>query len=100
MDILQAWLFLGFAVERLTEFIIKMFPVLEKKEIKAIKVPTLISFLLALLITLGTEDLDLFKMVNLEYSIPFVGQVLTALFTAGGSDLIHKILKKLEKKEK
>ena len=99
MEVLQLWAVLGFAVERLTELIVKVFPVIEKKEISAVKVPMLISVTIALVISLGTPELDLFKMLGVEYEFPYVGAVLSGLFMAGGSELIHKIIKKLEEKE-
>lgn len=99
MEALQLWLVLGFAVERLTELIVKIFPVIEKKEISAVKVPMLISVAVALVISLGLPEVDFFQMLGVEYNFPYVGAVLSGLFMAGGAELVHKIIKKLEDKE-
>lgn len=96
MSPIQLWLVMGFAVERLTELVVKLIPVLEKAEIKAVKVPMAIALVFAIVITLGAPQLDFFKLLGAEYQFPYVGQIVSALFIAGGSELIHKVIKKLE----
>ena len=96
MEPLQLWLVMAFSVERLTEFIVKAVPAIEKQEVSAVKVPTLVALILALVVTLGTPLLDFFEMLNVEYEWPYIGQIVSALFIAGGADLVHKIIEKLE----
>lgn len=100
MDILLTWLFLAFIVERVTELITKMIPILERLKIKYVNIEMTLAFLISLLIAFGA-NLDFFRMFDIAFTLPYVGIVLSAVFMSGGSNVVHDIIKWIEKsKEK
>ncbi len=48
-----------------------------------------------LLLALGAQ-LDLFALVSIPISIPFVGMVLTGVLISRGANFVHDLLKKIE----
>jgi len=53
------------------------------------------ALLVGLLIAIGT-GLDLFALVKVPLSIPYLGLVLTGVLISRGANFVHDLLKKLE----
>ena len=91
MDVFMTWLFLSFVVERLSEYAGKLIPAIERLENDFVNTKLFIAFGFSLLFTFGA-NLDFFKAFEIEFAIPFVGIVLTAVFLSGGSNAVHDLL--------
>lgn len=91
MELVTAWLFLSFVVERLTDVTINLLPFFKKLDIVEVDIEKVIALIYALLITLGA-NIDLFAMFEIQYELPYVGAILSAILMMGGSNLIHDIV--------
>jgi hypothetical protein len=90
MTMLLAWAFLAFAVERLVELVLKMLPFIDKSKISQVDIGMALALLLSSVLAFGA-NLDFFKMFEIEFSWPYVGPAISALFMTGGSQLVHDI---------
>lgn len=90
MTMLVAWVFLAFAVERLVELMLKMFPIVDKTRIAQVDIGMLLSLLFSVVLAFGAR-LNFFAMFEIEFTWPVVGFILSALFMTGGSQLVHDI---------
>lgn len=90
MTLLVAWVFLAFAVERMVELFLKMFPFVDKTKVSQVDIGMILSLLLSLVLAFGAR-LDFFAMFEIEFAWPVVGFILSALFMTGGSQLVHDI---------
>jgi len=91
MELLTAWLFLSFVIERFVEVVTKLLPVLKNVQLKEVNVQMLIALLASGVLAFGAQ-LDFFKMFNVEFQWPYVGEALSALFMAAGSNVVHDIV--------
>lgn len=91
MDSALVWLFCSFAVERLVEQLMRVWPSLHKRQLAGIDVPTIISFALALFLAYGAR-IDFFAIFQIEFAWPSFGPLLSAVFMAGGSNAVHDML--------
>lgn len=89
--LLATWVFLAFAVERLVELVMNVVPMLDKKRVFGIQIPTLLAMALSLFLAYGS-GLDFFAMFGISFQWRPVGPAITGLFMGGGSNLVHDIV--------
>ena len=49
----------------------------------------------SIILAIGTQ-IDLFKILNLEISIPFLGNIFTGILISRGANVIHDLFKKIQ----
>ena len=91
MEIFTQWIFLAFVVERLSEYIGKLVPAIEKLENQFVNTKLVIAFSFSLLLSFGAK-LDFFTPFEIVFAFPHVGTILTAVFLSGGSNAVHDVL--------
>lgn len=94
MESLIAWLFLSVIVERIVEVLVKLIPVIDNVKIKQFDIKMLIAFIFGAVFVFGA-DLDFFRMVNIEFTLPYVGYVVSSVFVMAGSGYISDIISQL-----
>jgi hypothetical protein len=94
MESLIAWLFLSVIVERIVEVLVKLVPVIGEIRIKQFDIKMLIAFVFGAVFVFGA-DLDFFRMVNIEFTLPYVGYVVSSIFVMAGSGYISDIIAQL-----
>ncbi len=94
MESLIAWLFLSVIVERIVEVLVKLIPVIDNVKIKQFDIKMLIAFIFGAIFVFGA-DLDFFRMVNIEFTLPYVGYVVSSVFVMAGSGYISDIISQL-----
>lgn len=88
-SVLELWIFMAFVIERLTECVMRIFNLKVDGPKKYIS--HAISAFFALVICIGA-NLDFFQLIDLPFSIPYVGVVITAIFMASGSAVLHDVI--------
>lgn len=91
LDLLFVWLFLAFAVERMVEYTLKLFPIIDKKKISGIDTGMLISLIYAIPIAIFVR-LDFFSLLDIKANAPLLGYIIAAFFMAGGTEAVHTII--------
>ena len=91
MDIFDQWVFLAFIVERLSEYLGKLIPAIEKLENQFVNTKLCIAFAISLMLAFGA-GLDFFTAFEINFRYAYVGIILTAVFLSGGSNAVHDIL--------
>ena len=91
MEPILAWALLAIVTERAIEIISKMFPILNRIKIVELDIKLVLSFIIGLVLVFGAE-LVFFDMFNIHFIIPYVGQILSAIFVAAGSNYIHDLI--------
>ena len=94
MESLIAWLFLSVIVERIVEVLVKLVPAVGDIRIKQFDIKMLIAFVFGAVFVFGA-DLDFFRMVNIEFTLPYVGYVVSSIFVMAGSGYISDIIAQL-----
>lgn len=94
MESLIAWLFLSVIVERIVEVLVKLVPVIGDIRIKQFDIKMLIAFVFGAVFVFGA-DLDFFRMVNIEFTLPYVGYIVSSIFVMAGSGYISDIIAQL-----
>jgi hypothetical protein len=94
MESLIAWLFLSVIVERIVEVLVKLVPAIGEIRIKQFDIKMLIAFVFGAVFVFGA-DLDFFRMVNIEFTLPYVGYVVSSIFVMAGSGYISDIIAQL-----
>ena len=94
MESLIAWLFLSVIVERIVEVLVKLVPVIGEIRIKQFDIKMLIAFVFGAVFVFGA-DLDFFRMVNIEFTLPYVGYIVSSIFVMAGSGYISDIIAQL-----
>ncbi len=84
------WAFLAFAVERMVEVTVKIFPRLEHTKISGLNTELFLAFLYALVIAYGA-GCNFFNQFGIPFNWQSIEPAITALFLAGGSSLIHDL---------
>jgi len=62
---------------------------------REVNVPLIISILLSVTVAVFLP-VDLFELVDLPFSIPYIGSVLTGIVISRGTKVVHELLAKLE----
>jgi len=94
MESLIAWLFLSVIVERIVEVLVRLVPAIGDIHIKQFDIKMLVAFIFGAIFVFGA-DLDFFKMVNIEFTLPYVGYVVSSIFVMAGSGYISDIIAQL-----
>ena len=94
MESLIAWLFLSVIVERMVEVLVRLIPALDDVHIKQLDIKMLIAFVFGAVFVFGA-DLDFFRMVNIDFTLPYVGYVVSSVFVMAGSGYISDIIAQL-----
>jgi len=101
MNVITAWLFLAFVVERVTEAILTIFPILQRLQEQTreeVKIPLIIALLVSIVIAYGA-GMDFFQMFKIEFQWPYVGQAISAVIMAMGASPVHDIINWLQTKK-
>lgn len=93
MKIWTAIIVIAIVIETIAELLKQWFPALTRHE-WAIRLSTIA---LGVLVAL-TYNADLFAALGMTASIPFVGIILTGVLTAGGSNIVFDIIKRIKGK--
>ena len=91
MDLVFVWLFVAFAIERIIEIITNAAPILNRIKIEHFNVKMILSFIFGIIISMGI-GLNFFEMFNISFKINYLGEIISALFIMGGSNVIHDIV--------
>lgn len=72
-------------------------PVVVWLDARAVPTDRLAALIISLIICLGIgSQVDLFALLGLTIGIPYLGQILTAIILARGSNFVHDILGSLD----
>lgn len=72
-------------------------PVIGWLEARAVPADRLAALVISIIICLGIgSQVDLFALLGLTIGIPYLGQILTAIILARGSNFVHDILGSLD----
>ena len=99
MDSIASWIVISVVVERLVEVISRMFPFLNHIKIKLVDFKLLLSLILGIFLSFGAS-LNFFSMFGIEFKILYVGEIISAIFIAAGSNYVHDIVSYLSVKRK
>ncbi len=99
MDPLVSWVVISVVVERLVEVISKMFPILNHLKLKLLEAKLVLALVIGLLLSFGAS-LDFFSMFGIEFKILYVGEIISAIFIAAGSNYVHDLISYISVKRK
>jgi len=94
MDPILAWAFLSIVTERTIEILTKLFPILDDVSIKQLDIKLVIGLVFGLVFAFGA-GLDFFSMFSINFQLPYVGAVISAIFIMAGSNYIHDLISAL-----
>ena len=99
MEPLLAWVFLSVVVERMIEILVRLIPAIDDVKLSQLNIKLCIALVIGLLFSFGA-GLDFFGMVNINFSIPFVGNVISGIFIMAGSNYISDLIATLNRVRK
>lgn len=91
MEPILAWIFLSIATQMIIEILVKVFPVLDEIEVPFIELKLIVALVFGILFAFGA-GLDFFRMFNIDYAFPVVGEILAAVFIMAGASYIHELI--------
>lgn len=78
-------------VERLTEYIKKLFGEAIPEKIGTVDTYMLVSLVIGLAVAVGLQ-IDIFKLLGFDFKVAIIGQLLTGLIVSGGSNYLFDIV--------
>src|SRR5574343_476662 len=82
-------------VERLTEYIKKLFGAAIPDKIGTVDTYMIMSLVIGILVAVGL-GVDMFGLIGFDFEIKIIGQLLTGLLLSGGSNYLFDILSNLK----
>jgi hypothetical protein len=91
MELSASILVLAFIVERLVEIITNIFPQLNKIKVEKVNVKMLLTLIISLVVCIGA-NIDILQLIEVDVSMPYLGNVFSAILMSGGSEILHDII--------
>lgn len=85
------WVALAVSVEYTIEILKQVFPALNTK-VNGVDNERLLALFLGVVVCVGAR-VDFFAMLGIDYGLPYVGYLISAIFIAGGSGKLHDFIK-------